>query len=373
MIFHQFRELLRKEILILLRDRQTIILLFLMPAALIFFLSLALKGVYVDKVTGQRVPVVVENEGSSPKSQQLEKRIISTQMIERVNRPLGMDNDRLFEKGIAHAAILITSGFEQGNNPVRIEFDPILDAGYRLALKSLISALTVEVVMDADDFEKIAANFVVEMTRENRQFPSPLQQSIPGWSIFAMFFIAIPMSVGFLKEKNNGTLQRVFTYPVGAGLVSLGKLIPYYLVNVMQFALMLLLGVAVMPKVIGLPFNLGGQPWLLLPITLIVAAAATGFGVLVSAFARSPEQSSTLAATGAVLMGLLGGIMVPHAVMPSIMKKLAMLSPMFWAHQAYLDVFLRDATGKTILLRLIVLTAFAGICFYIAKRRVQWI
>ena len=42
-------------------------------------------------------------------------------------------------------------------------------------------------------------------------------------------------------------------------------------------------------------------------------------------------------------MAVFGGIMVPHVVMPLVMKKLAMISPMYWAHQAYLDVFLRDA------------------------------
>jgi ABC-2 type transport system permease protein len=105
---------------------------------------------------------------------------------------------------------------------------------------------------------------------------------------------------------------------------------------------------------------------------MIVAAASTGFGVLVAALARSPEQSSTLAATGAILMGVFGGIMVPHTVMPLVMKKLAMISPMYWAQQAYMDIFLRDAAFVTILPKLIVLTLFAGICFYIAGRRVQW-
>jgi ABC-2 type transport system permease protein len=105
---------------------------------------------------------------------------------------------------------------------------------------------------------------------------------------------------------------------------------------------------------------------------MVVAAAATGFGVLVASLARTPEQSSTLAATGAVLMGVFGGIMVPYVVMPVLMKKLAMISPMYWAHQAYLDVFLREASFGYILPKLVVLTAFALICFYIAGRRIKW-
>ena len=369
----QLKELVRKELLILLRDRQTILLLFLMPVALIFFLSLAMKGVYIDKVTGQKVPVVVENTSQSPKSLKLQQRIIASPVIRSVSRPPGLDNDGLFERSAAQAVILIPQGFEEGGNPVQVQFDPVLDAGYRIALKSLVAALTLEVVMDADNLEAVASNFVIEKTKKNQSFPSPLQQSVPGWTIFAMFFIAIPMSLGFLKEKNDGTLQRLFTYPVDAPLIALGKVVPYYLINGLQFILMLLVGVYVMPQVVDIPFALGDHPWHLVPITVVTAAAATGFGVLIAACARTPEQAATLASTGAVLMGVFGGIMVPHVVMPVFMKKLAMISPMYWAHQAYLDVLLREASLMTILPKLIVLTGFAAICFYIAGRRVQWI
>lgn len=368
----KLKELIRKEMLILLRDRQTVPLLFLMPVALIFFLSLALQGVYIDKVTGRRISLVLENASPAPKAIQLEGKIAGNKLIHRVGRPQGFDNDKLFEYGRAHAVVTIPDGFADGTKPVEIQFDPVLDAGYKAALSSLISGLAAEVVLGIDDIDALVASLMIEKTKKNRNFPSPLQQSVPGWSIFAMFFIAIPMSVGFLREKNNGTLQRLFTYPVSAGLVASGKIIPYYLINLIQFVLMLTIGVYVMPRITGLPFNMGEHPWHMVPITIVAAAASTGFGVLVAALARSPEQSSTLAAAGAVLMGVFGGIMVPHVVMPQVMKKLAMISPMYWAHQAYLDVFLRDASFSFILPKLVILTIFAMFCFYLAERRIKW-
>jgi len=372
LIFRQLKELIRKELLVLLRDRQTILLLFLMPVALIFFLSLAIKGVYTDKITGRQIQLVLENESGSPKALLLEKKIKSNKLIESINRPPGMDNDSIFEYGKAQAIIFIPKGFDDGTKPVEIQFDPVLDNGYKIAMRSLLTSLTVEVVMDIDNLEGVVSNFLIEKTKPNREFPSPLQQSVPAYAIFAMFFIAVPMSIGFLKEKNAGTLQRVFTYPVNASIIALGKVIPYYLINLIQFVLMLLVGVYMMPHIIGIPFYLGEHSWYLIPVTVIVAAASTGFGVGVAALARTPEQSSTLAATGAILMGVFGGIMVPHVVMPLVMKKLAMISPMYWAHQAYLDIFLRGAAFGTILPKLIVLTLFAGICFYIAGRRIKW-
>jgi ABC-2 type transport system permease protein len=283
-----------------------------------------------------------------------------------------MTDYQLFADGKAHAIVRIPKGFEEGDQPVEMYFDPVIDAGYKIATRALITSITVEVVMGIDNLDTVVAGLLVEKTKPNRDFPTPLQQNVPGYAIFAMFFIAIPMSIGFLKEKKDGTLQRIFTYPVNTNLVILGKIVPYYLINIFQFILMMLVGVYIMSHIISFPFLLGEHPWHMIPVTLVVAAATTGFGVLVAALARTHEQSSTLAATGAILMGVFGGIMMPHALMPMVMKKVAMISPMYWAHQAYLDIFLRDAAFVTILPKLIVLTLFAGICFYIAGRRVQW-
>ncbi len=368
----QLIELIRKEMLILLRDRQTILLLFLMPVALILFLSLAMEGVWTDKLTGRKIQLVIVNESNSFKANLLEEKIKSNKMIQYVNRPRGMADDQLFADGKAHAIVTIPKGFEEGDRPVEMYFDPVIDAGYKIATRSLITSITVEVVMGIDNLDTVIAGLLVEKTKPNKEFPTPLQQNVPGYAIFAMFFIAIPMSIGFLKEKKDGTLQRLFTYPVNTNLIILGKIVPYYLINIFQFVLMLLVGVYIMSHIISFSFDLGEHPWHMLPVTMVVAAATTGFGVLVAALARTPEQSSTLAATGAVLMGVFGGIMMPHALMPMVMKKLAMISPIYWAHQAYLDIFLRDAALVAILPKLIVLTLFAGICFYIAGRRVQW-
>ena len=373
LIFRQLKELIKKEMLILLRDKQTVLLLFLMPVALILFLSLAMEGVWADKLTGRKIQLVIQNESKTPKANLLEEKIRSNKLIEEVTRPAGMDDDKLFAEGRAHAIVTIPRGFDESEKPVEMYFDPVIDAGYKIATRSLIISLTVEVVMGIDNLETIVADLVTEKKKPNKEFPTPLQQNVPGYAIFAMFFIAIPMSVGFLKEKKDGTLQRLFTYPVNTNLVILGKIVPYYIINVFQFILMMLVGVYVMSHIISFSFNLGEHRWHMIPVTIVVAAATTGYGVLVAAFAKTTEQASTLAATGAVLMGVFGGIMMPHILMPLMMKKLAMISPMYWAHQAYLDIFLRDASFGAIVPRLIILTVFAGICFYIAGRRVKWI
>ncbi|HDQ03971.1 MAG TPA: ABC transporter permease [Deltaproteobacteria bacterium] len=373
MFLRKLKELFKKEVLILLRDWQTIMLLFFMPVALIFFMTLALQGVYTERLYERQIPLVIENESNLPRANMLEEKIQDDKLFRRVELPEDMDRDRIFELGKAQALVIIPEGFDSGEKPVEISFDPVLDYGYKLAIRTVLTSLTVEVVMGIDNLEAVVASLIVEKEKPNRYVPSPIQQTVPAYAIFAMFFIAIPMSTGFLKEKNDGTLQRLFTYAVSTDLVALGKTIPYYIINVVQFFLMMVVGVLIAPYFIGTSFHLGENPGYMIPVTLVVAAATTGFGVLVAVLVRTHEQASTMAATGAILMAVLGGIMVPYFAMPVFMKKLAMISPIYWAHQAYLDIFLRDAAFSVILPKLIVLTLFAGICFYIAGRRVKWI
>lgn len=368
----QLKELIRKEMLILLRDRQTVMLLFLMPVVLIFFLSLAMEGVWTDKLTGRKIQLVVKNESASAKAKLLEQKIKNNPAILAI-QSRQTDNDLILADGKTQLVVTIPEGFEAGDSPVELYFEPSIDAGYKIAARSLITSLAVEVFMDIDNLEAVMQALIVEKIKPNRDLPTPLQQTVPAYAIFAMFFISIPLSIGFLKEKNDGTLQRLFTYPVSTHLVTLGKIIPYYIINVVQFVLMMLVGVFVMSHFISHAFYLGEHPWHMIPVTLVVAAATTGFGVLIAALGRTQEQASTLAAVSTVLMAVFGAIMLPHAILPAALKKAAMISPMYWAHQAYLDIFLRSAPFCRIAPKLIVLTVFAGICFYIAGRRVKWI
>src|SRR4030043_2185052 len=97
LILRQLKKLIKKEMLILLRDRQTILLLFLMPVALILFLSLAMEGVWTDRLTGRKIQLVIENESKLPKANLLEGKIKSNKMILNVARLQSMDIHHLFK------------------------------------------------------------------------------------------------------------------------------------------------------------------------------------------------------------------------------------------------------------------------------------
>jgi len=73
---------------------------------------------------------------------------------------------------------------------------------------------------------------------------------------------------------------------------------------------------------------------------------------------KTTEQASTVGALSSIIMGAIGGIMVPKLVMPSLMQKMTMLSPMSWGLEGMLDVFVRDLGVEAVLLESAVLVVF---------------
>jgi len=215
-----------------------------------------------------------------------------------------------------------------------------------------------------------SSSFLNESMGERRVLPTPLQQTVPGWSLFAMFFIVVPLSSALHRERNEGTLRRLRAMATPRDVILFGKLVPYVLIGVVQFAGMLAVGMFLVPAVSDLSLDLGAQPLVLLPITFAAAFAATAYGLFVSAFTRTPEQAAAFGATSVVILAVLGGVMIPHFVMPALMQKLALASPLYWGHKAYLDAFLYDAGFEQVATSVYALCGFGLVCLALAARRV---
>ncbi len=60
------------------------------------------------------------------------------------------------------------------------------------------------------------------------------------------------------------------------------------------------------------------------------------------------EQASTVGGVSNLLMGAMGGVMVPVFVMPDAMQKLAAFSPMNWGLEAFLEILLRQGDFQSV-------------------------
>ena len=198
---------------------------------------------------------------------------------------------------------------------------------------------------------------------------NPVQQNVPAWALFGMFFTAIPIAGGILRERHSGLQTRLRMLPIWQPALLLGRLAAYLLICCGQFLLILLLGRLLFP-LLDLPaFSLAGRPLVIVPTVLLSGLAACSLGVLLGQLCSSYEQASTLGATLVVGCAALGGVMVPVHVMPPLMRHISILSPFSWSLASFHDLLVRQLPFMATLGSLVRLVLLSCVLFIAA----QWL
>jgi len=179
--------------------------------------------------------------------------------------------------------------------------------------------------------------------------PNTVQQNVPAWTLFGMFFIVVPLGGSLLRERQSEMLVRLLTMPQSCLTILAGKIIAYVIICIVQFLLIMVVGRFVLP-LLGTPvLDMGTSPAATGLIVVASGLAACGYGILLGTMARTYEQASSFGAVSVVVAAVLGGIMVPVYVMPQVMQKISLFSPLSWGLNAFLDVFVRGGGILSIL------------------------
>ena len=257
---------------------------------------------------------------------------------------------------------------------VEIYFDPAVGANVRNSLKTAIDNMISNIETKAmystferefdTDFSFISEEKLITFTEHSLSIskqnivPNAVQHNLPAWTLFALFFIVLPLSINMVKEKNQGTYVRLKTLPISPFYLMLSKIIVYLFVCMIQFYLMLMVSMYLFP-VIGLPaLEIEGKFWALSIVAFFSGLAAIGLGVLIGTFANTHEQAAPFGATSVVILAAIGGLWFPVYAMPETMQVMAKISPMNWGLESFYHVLLRDASYAHITPYLMMLVAF---------------
>jgi len=371
---------LKKETLELSRDLHALAALFVMPALFILIMSLALQDALSPQAAA-KFSYLVDNQDNGE---------LSRKFIDLFNRHSGFsqataagDPMAALEKRRVNFVLVVAPAFERNLTAsktgadalMRVVGDPGLSASMLalaraqaelalalLGMEQMESSLGMAAAAPRNDR---VSSVYLERRGVSRQ-PTSVQQSVPAWLVFSMFFIVIPLSTIFISERDHGTLQRLRAMGVSAPLFFAGKIVPFFLINQLQAVIMLLVGVYLVPLLGGQALALDGSPAALALLLAATSLAAIGYATLVSVLASSVAQASIIGGVGIILLGSIGGVMAPKFLMPDVMQKLADISPMAWALDGMLDVLLRGAGPAAIAPRAAALGAFAAACLLVA-------
>lgn len=140
-----------------------------------------------------------------------------------------------------------------------------------------------------------------------------------------MFLVA---SVGTLRERRSGTLERLMTMPMG----KLDFLVGYGV----AFGLIALVQVAVVATITfsWLGLAIAGDLWLLILVTVLSALLGTTLGLAVSAFARSEFQAVQFLPVFVLPQALLCGLFAPRDGMARWLQIISDVLPLTYAVDA---------------------------------------
>ncbi len=353
----------KKEWLALARDVHGLAVLFLMPAAFIVIMSLAPSDAFTGD-PARSTDFAVLGLGDAKLAEQLSRSLTGggfRATPSPADEAAARDSVRRGSRGLV---LVVPPGFSQTLGSVpdpKVEApalvllaDPTLPPTQLVAFQQRVlgatlgarmSAIATGVGFDADPgaFDlKRAASLSVEVVGNPRSGrPSSVQQNVPAWLIFGMFLVVMPISSLFIVERREGTLARLVSQQVPFSMLLLGKVGPFFVVNMVQAALMLLAGRWVVPWFGGEALVVPPSWDLLAAVVASTSVAAIGWGLAVAVFTRTSEQAIVVGGVGTILVAAIGGIMVPRFVMPESMHRLVDLSPMAWALEAFHAVILR--------------------------------
>jgi len=378
-----------KEILLLKRDIGGIVIIFVMPLLLIITITLIQDSTFKN-LEGTKIPIIFIDNDKSEISQNIKKEFENGKTFELLTNFTEESAEKAVFGGDYQMAIVIPKNLTKNINsnveskvqaivssfglendstsvkesPVKSDdihlyFDPATNIGFKNNVMTAVNKMVFEIenkkiykafqdqLGTTEDLGKtknlISFKEITPKKGKTDIMPNSVQHNVPAWALFAIFFIVVPLSINLVKEKSQGTSVRARISPTPYFVHILGKTFTYLIICVIQFLLMVAVGIYLFPYMDLPQFDVTGKMFPLIVVTIFAGLAAIGFGVLLGTIANTQEQSAPFGATSVVVLAAIGGIWVPVFLMPEFMQTIAKFSPMNWGLNAYYDIILRNS------------------------------
>ena len=184
-------------------------------------------------------------------------------------------------------------------------------------------------------------------------------------AVFAMFFTFILTGVSFLRERSQGTLERLLTTPVGRMDILSGYLLGFLVFAVVQSVV--ILGFTIF----ALQVSYRGDLWQIFILLMILTIVAVNLGIFVSTFAKNEFQVVQFIPIVLAPQIFLSGVILPVNQMPAYFQMIARVLPLRYAVDGLRGIMLDDQTLSDVGVEIAVLAGFAIIFLSLAAMTVR--
>lgn len=402
-----------KDLQILVKDRGSLFLLFMLPLIFILVIAGAFSG--QDSATSDApimLPVVNLDQGqasqrlmedinsaggvtvelieSDTASQQLQSGeiqrylLIPAEFSDHIDRnlptSLQITNQSDGDPEQTEAVRLVVEGAAQDlalENQILASLQQMaeMQAGGQTEFQQAFSVENIQ-AQARDQFQAAADRPLVVVQQrvprqgnEEEQEPSFAQTSVPGFTVLFVFMAAQSTARSIYDEKKVGSFRRLLAAPISKASLLIGKMLPNFVLAMIQFAIIFFFGSVVIGWLGFTPVSLGHDLLGLIITALIIAFCSSAMGILIASLSRTEAQIGGLSTLLLWGLAIMGGSIIPTFILDRFLGPIPKLTPHYWANRALNDLMLRNLNLTDVAPELAVLVGIAALFILIGLWR----
>jgi ABC-2 type transport system permease protein len=372
-----------KDIKILLKQRGTVLYLFVVPIVFVLgFSSAAAVGGEPEEraITLATVNLDAGSEASQTLLDTLKQRGIDCELYDQARA------DAWLERGKLSRVLIIPASYGadlQAGRPatLRLVNSPDANATATEAVHRVVTGVAADLSLQTQllasfwqmgdmqaarppDEQAFTAEIIIEQAQSqyeraktepllavDESWPEHLQDdgeedlgvlnvTVPGFAVLFIFLTAQTTAQSIYEEKKVGSFRRLLAAPVGKASILAGKVTPNLVTGLAQIVVLFGAGVVLLPLVGLERMTLGNDPLALGLVCLVILLCSTSLGLLIAAIARTEGQIGGLSHVVLWVSGF-AGIMLAEMPSTSLLDSIRRVIPHYWANSAFVGLLVR--------------------------------
>lgn len=359
----RFLSFVKKEMLHILRDKRTMLLLLGMPIAQIVLFGFAIS----TEVKNTKVAILDLSRDDA--TRRVAEALDASRYFEVVARLDDADEiEPVFRQGKAALVVVFQDGFREsllrdGKAKIQLVADAT-DPNTATVFLQYATSIATSYAREQGPPSAAPTRIIPEVRLLYNPQMKGAYNFVPGVLGMMMLLVCAMMtSISIVRERETGTMEVLLVSPVRPIFVIFAKMVPYFLLSCVNLATVLLVSVFVLDVPVA-----GSLPALVL-VSFVYILLALALGLLISTIATT--QVAAMLVSGMAFMLpviLLSGMMFPVESMPTALQWLSNAIPARWYIAAVKDVMIKGLGFLSIAKELAILSGMTVLILVVALK-----
>jgi ABC-2 type transport system permease protein len=332
----QLLTFIKKEFHHILRDKRSMLVLLGLP-----IVQLLIFGFAITTET-RNCNIAILDNSKDEATQNIITRIASSTYFD-IERTLTTNDqiDNEFKTGRIKLAIIFPPNFQNDlshTNKAQIQIiTDASDPNQANTLANYVSAIIMDYLRELNQNKELPYTINTEIRMLYNPQLKGEYSSVPGvMGMILLLISAMMTSISIVKEKEMGTMEVLLVSPMKPSVIIVSKVIPYFIVSLVNVITILLMS----NFVFAIPIQ--GSFILLSFVTIIYIICALALGILISTVTSSQQAAMIISLMGLMLpVVMLSGYAFPIANMPWILQIISNIIPAKWYIIMVKDVMIK--------------------------------